>query len=68
MPGPMPADSNMAEKAMVDRFSTEVGHHMVRDGTNGLPGANQAINFDQPPFFMQGIGPKDEVEKYCKTT
>jgi hypothetical protein len=61
---PMPRDPGTAEKAAIDRFSSEAGHLMVRDGSNGIPGANEAINFDQPPFITQGIGPNGEVVKY----
>lgn len=62
--GPMPVDPNTAEKAMIDRFSAEAGHLMVRNDMNGLPGANEAIHFDQGPFITQGIGPDGEVVKY----
>jgi hypothetical protein len=61
---PMPKDRGTAEKASIDRFSAESGHLMVRDGSNGLPDANEAINFDQPPFITQGIGPNGEIVKY----
>lgn len=63
-PGPTPVDPNTAEKAVIDRFSAEAGHLMVRDGSNGLPESNQAIDFDQGPFITQGIGPGGEVVKY----
>ena len=61
---PMPVNPGTAEKASIDRFSAEAGHLMVRDGSNGLPAANEAINFDQPPFITQGIGPDGQVVKY----
>jgi hypothetical protein len=41
----------------IDRFSARAGHLMVRDGSNHLPGPDQAIDFDQPPFLTHGLGP-----------
>ena len=46
---------NTATRASIDRFSTTAGHLMVRNGTNGLPAANSAINFDVAPFFTIGL-------------
>jgi len=37
---------------------------MVRDAGNGLPGANEPIDFDQGPFVTQGFGPAGEVVRY----
>jgi hypothetical protein len=37
---------------------------MVRDGMNGLPAANVAINFDQAPFITKGFGPAGQVAEY----
>ena len=48
-------DINTATRASIDRFSTTAGHLMVRNGTNGLPAANSAINFDVAPFFTIGL-------------
>lgn len=61
---PEPIDPNMAEKAVIDRFSPEAGILFVRDDSNGLPGANQPVNFDEGPFITQGIGPNGEVVRY----
>jgi len=56
----MPRDPQTAEKASIDRFSAAAGHLMVRDATNGLPGANGAIDFDSgAPFITVGLGPSD---------
>lgn len=55
---------NTAEKVSVDRFSAAAGRLMVRDGSNGLPAANAAINFDQAPFITKGLGPSGEVVEY----
>jgi hypothetical protein len=53
-----------APRQSVDRFSAEAGTLMVRDGSNGLPAANVAINFDQAPFITHGLGPHGEHVKY----
>lgn len=53
-----------APRQSVDRFSVDAGTLMVRDGSNGLPAANVAINFDQAPFITHGLGPHGEHVKY----
>ena len=57
-------DPDTAMKASIDRFSMEAGHLFVRNGTNGLPGPNEPINFDQEPFFSMGLGPDGEFISY----
>ncbi len=59
-----PLDPNTAPKVSVDRFSMAAAHLMVRDETNGLPKANEAVNFDVAPFITQGLGPDGQVVKY----
>jgi hypothetical protein len=59
-----PKDPNTAEVVSVDRFSAGAGVLFVRNGSNGLPAANQPINFDQGPFITQGLGPDGQVVKY----
>jgi hypothetical protein len=59
-----PKDPNTAPKAVIDRFSAEAGNLFVRTSSNGLPGSNQAINFDQGPFITQGFGPTGQIVKY----
>jgi hypothetical protein len=61
---PGPLDPNTAEKAYVDRFSTDAGTLFIRDGSNGLPAANEAIDFDQAPFITKGLGPNGEKVQY----
>ena len=51
-------DPDTAAKASIDRFSIEAGHLFVRDESNGLPEANEPIDFDQAPFITKGLGPK----------
>ena len=46
---PVPKDPNTAPKVSVDRFSAAAGNLFVRSATNGLPNANQSVDFDQPP-------------------
>jgi hypothetical protein len=57
-------NSDTAEKASVDRFSSTAGHLMVRTSSNGLPAANAPVNFDQTPFITKGIGPGGEDVEY----
>ena len=59
-----PLDPATAERAQIDRFSANAATLMVRDATNGLPGANEPVNFDQGPFITQGLGPNGEVVRY----
>jgi hypothetical protein len=57
-------DPDTAMKASIDRFSMAVGHLFVRDGSNGLPGPNEPIDFDQVPFITKGLGPNGEFISY----
>jgi hypothetical protein len=57
-------DPDTAMKASIDRFSMDAGTLFVRDGSNGLPGPNEPIDFDQVPFITQGLGPDGEFISY----
>jgi len=57
-------DPATAPRVSVDRFSADAGTLMVRDGLNGLPAANVAINFDQAPFLTKGLGPTGQIVEY----
>lgn len=57
-------DPATAPHISVDRFSSAAGTLMVRDGMNGLPAANAAVNFDQAPFLTQGKGPNGQIVEY----
>lgn len=57
-------DINTATKVSVDRFSASAGHLMVRTSSNGLPGANTPVNFDQPPFITTGFDRAGAVTTY----
>jgi hypothetical protein len=61
---PQPKDPNTAPVVAVDRFSSSTGHLQVRTSTNGLPGANVPVNFDQGPFITKGKGPNGEIVQY----
>ncbi len=63
-PPPGPKDPNTAPRTSVDRFSATAGNLFVRDSVNGLPAANQAINFDSGAFVTIGLGPAGEVVSY----
>lgn len=57
-------DPATAEKVAVDRFSADAATLMVRTDENGLPGPNEAIDFDQGPFITRGLGPNGERVRY----
>jgi len=60
-----PLDPDTAAKVAVDRFSDAAGKLMVRDGSNGLPGPNEPIDFDSgAPFVTKGLGPSGENVTY----
>ena len=61
---PTPRDPDTAPVAAIDRFSATAGNLFVRSAGNGLPGANQPVNFDQAPFITQGLGPDGEIVRY----
>ena len=61
---PMAVNPDTAEKVSVDRFSAAAGHLQVRDGSNGLPGPNEPVNFDEGPFITQGIAPNGDIVRY----
>lgn len=62
--GPTPVDPNTAEKVSIDRFSMSAGHLFVRDASNGLPAANEPIDFDSGPFITHGLGPDGQKVSY----
>ncbi|MDH7914402.1 hypothetical protein [Winogradskyella sp. SYSU M77433] len=62
---PAALDPETAPKASVDRFSENAGTLMVRTATNGLPEANEPINYDSgAPFITQGFSPSGDVVRY----
>jgi hypothetical protein len=59
-----PIDPNLAQAVTIDRFSATAGHLQVRNSTNGLPPAGQAVNFDQGPFITTGLSPTGQQVQY----
>ena len=57
-------DPDTAMKASIDRFNMKAGHLFIRDSSNGLPGPNEPIDFDQGPFITRGLGPNGEFISY----
>jgi hypothetical protein len=51
-----PKNPDAAQVVSVDRFSSTAGTLQVRTATNGLPGPNQPVNFDQGPFITLALG------------
>jgi len=63
--GPEPLDPDTAPRASIDRFSEDAGTLMIRTAENGLPGPDEAINFDQgAPFITKGLGPTGNLVEY----
>ncbi|WP_053990265.1 hypothetical protein [Mangrovimonas sp. TPBH4] len=63
--GVTPLDPATAPKVSVDRFSTAAGTLMVRTSANGLPEANEPVNFDSgEPFITQGLAPDGSIVRY----
>jgi hypothetical protein len=59
-----PLDPDTAPRAEIDRFSEAAATLMIRDDQNGLPGANEAVDFDVPPFITRGLGPDGASVQY----
>ncbi len=57
-------DPDTAPEASIDRFSPEAGTLFVRDGMNGLPAADEPVDFDMGPFITRGLGPAGEHIQY----
>jgi hypothetical protein len=51
-----PSDPDTAEEMPVDRFGAGA-MLQKRDDTPSLPGPDEAVDFDQPPFSTRGLGP-----------
>jgi hypothetical protein len=62
--GDEPLDPDTAPRAEIDRFSEDAGMLMVRDDANGLPGPNEAVDFDVAPFITTGLGPDGSSVQY----
>jgi hypothetical protein len=63
--GPKPLDPDTAGDVNIDRFSAAFAHLFVRTPENGLPAANQPVDFDAiPAFNTHGLGPNGEKTIY----
>jgi hypothetical protein len=63
-PALTPMDPDTAPRAVVDRFSEAAGMLFVRTTDNGLPEADEPVDFDSGPFITQGLGPNGEIVRY----
>jgi len=52
-----PLDPSQAQIVAVDRFSEKAAHLQVRKPGNGIPAANQPVDFDTGPFITKGFSP-----------
>jgi len=59
-----PVDPDHASIAVVDRFSDSAGTLLRRSADNHLPGPNEPIDFDTPPFNVWGLSPTGEPALY----
>ncbi|WP_236974025.1 hypothetical protein [Membranihabitans maritimus] len=57
-------DPDTAEEVSIDRFSETAATLMVRTEANGLPKANEPIDYDQAPFITTGLGREGEIVEY----
>ncbi len=57
-------DPDKAPIAAVDRFSVKAAHLQLRTASNGLPGPNAPVDFDQGPFITQGLSPDGKPVRY----
>ncbi|MEO8185392.1 MAG: hypothetical protein ABI895_41820 [Deltaproteobacteria bacterium] len=57
-------DPDTTPRARIDRFSAAAGTLQVRDATNGLPGPDEPVDFDEPPFITRGLGPLGQSVVY----
>lgn len=49
---------------VIDRFNAAAGQLMRRDVMRGLPGPDEPIDLDRPPFITQGLGPDGVPVRY----
>jgi hypothetical protein len=57
-------DPDRAPSVEVDRFSAKAGMLQVRSASNGLPGPDEPVDFDRPPFITEGLGPEGQLVRY----
>src|SRR5688500_3875496 len=59
-----PGDPDRAPRAHVDRFSDLAGTLFRRSAMPSLPGRDEPIDLDQPPFVTHGLGPSGQRVRY----
>lgn len=59
-----PVDPAIAPVVSIDRFSDDAGTYFRRSSNPDLPGPNEPIDFDRPPFLSKGLGPNGEIVQY----
>lgn len=59
--GKLLSNQYSAPRASIDRFSDEAGTLFRRSSNPELPGPNEPINFDQPPFLTKAYGPDSDI-------
>lgn len=57
-------DPETAEQAFVDRFSDQAATRLIRSQNGELPAPNEPVDFDRPPFLIEGFGPGGELVTY----
>ena len=62
--GAAPRATDRTSRVTIDRFSAAAGHLMVRDRKPELPGPDQPIDLDRPPFITRGLGPDGTPVSY----
>jgi hypothetical protein len=60
----LPAPVQGSSAPVIDRFSARAGHLMVRGKGAELPGPDQPIDLDRPPFITQGLAPDGASVRY----
>src|SRR5687768_17678298 len=59
-----PTDPGPAPQARIDRFSDAAGNLFRRSEMPSLPGPDQPIDLDRPPFITRGLGPDGQRVRY----
>jgi hypothetical protein len=62
--GPPHAAAPTSSQVKIDRFSAQAGHLLLRSAKPALPGPDQPIDLDVPPFVTRGLGPDGSHVRY----
>jgi hypothetical protein len=55
-----------ASVVTIDRFSDAAGHSFRRSLDPTLPAPNAPIDFDAPPFYLEGFAPDGKIARYYR--